>query len=750
MIGQTLSHYRILDELGSGGMGTVYRAQDTKLDRSVALKFLAPHLAQSEEEKRRFVQEARAASSLDHPNICTIFEIGDMEDGRMFIAMACYEGESLKDRIGRGALPVDEALGFALQVARGLEKAHARGIIHRDIKPANILLTEDGQVKIVDFGLAKLSGHTVLTREGTTLGTAAYMSPEQATGRGVDHRTDIWSLGVVLYEMLAGERPFRGHYEQAVIYAILNEDPEPLRALNSSVPQDVEAVVLKALSKKPAGRFPTMQAFREELHAVVEGTSPRPVGRMAAAVKLAVLPLVNLTGDPDQEFFSDGLTMEMIAQLGRLHPQSLSVIARTSVMRYKKSDVSIDQIGRELGVDYVLEGSAQREGSRVRIIAELIRVEDQTQLWGDIFEREMSGILSLQNEVSQKVAGALALKLLPSEKALLAHARPVDPEAHEAFLRGMYFSQKVTPADLNTAEEYFDLALEKDLSYAPAYAGRAWVWAIRNQMGFASPEEAVPKAKDAARRALELDTDSADAHQVLAGLRAFTDWDWEAAGESWRRTLELNGNAAVAQALYAHFLAITGHVEEARSHSEKAAVLDPFNPLIQSWHAQIVYSQRKFDEAIALAREAQRIHPNHPIVGFTLWITLHQKEELHQEAFEAIKATMVAVYEDSRIAASLLEGYARGGYAEAMKCGAEALIARLPEAFSLPNDIGNFYVAAGEKEKAVEWFCRGLEVHDPVSPYLGCFPLYDDLRPDPSFQDLLRKMRLPFPAISRG
>jgi len=440
----------------------------------------------------------------------------------------------------------------------------------------------------------------------------------------------------------------------------------------------------------------------------------------------------------------------MITLLGRLHPQSLGVIARTSVMRYKKTDTPIDQIGRELGVDYVLEGSARREGSRVRVSADLIQVRDQTQLWGDAFEREMTGILALQNEVAREVAKALALKLLPSEQALLAKARPVNSEAHDAYLRGMYHSQKATPGDLDTAEKYFDLALEKDPSYAPGYVGRAWVWAIRNQCGMASPEEAGPKAKAAVLRALELDADSTEAHQVLAGLRAYIDWDWEAAGESWRRTLDLNPNVAIAQALYAHFLAITGHVEEARAHSEKAAVLDPFNPLVQSWHAQTVYTQRRYDEAIALAREAQRIHPGHPIVGFTLWLTMHQKEELRKEAFEAIKAAVVAIYEDPGVAAALEEGYAQGGYKEAMRRGAESLVARIPEAFSLPSDIGNFYVAAGEKDKAVEWFGRGLEVHDPVSPYLSCFPFYDDLHPDPRFQDLLRRMNLPPEGEKKG
>lgn len=412
-------------------------------------------------------------------------------------------------------------------------------------------------------------------------------------------------------------------------------------------------------------------------------------------------------------------------------------------MRYKKGDTPVDQIGQELGVNYVLEGSTLREANLVRVNAVLIQVADQTQLWADSYKREFSGILALQSEVAESVAKALSIKLLPSEKDQLAKVRPVDPEAHEAYLRGMFHCMKVTPGDLDTAEKHFDLALEKDPSFAPAYVGRAWVWVFRNQAGITSPGEAGPKAKAAALRALELDANSADAHHVLASVRTYIDWDWDGAGEFWRRTLELNPNVAGAQGLYAHFLAITGHVEEARVHSEKAAVLDPFNPLVQCWHAQVLYTQHRYDEAIAVAREAQRIHPDHPIVGITLWIIMHEKKGMEEEAFEAIKAFMVSIYQDPRLEASLEEGYAHGGYAEAMKRGAESLIARLPEAFSLPNDIGNFYLAAGEKDKAIEWLEKGFEVHDPVSPYLSCMPIYDDIRPDPRFQELLRRMNLP-------
>jgi serine/threonine protein kinase/tetratricopeptide (TPR) repeat protein len=774
--------YRILEEIGQGGMGIVYKAEDLKLKRFVALKFLPPHLMNSPELKERFLVEAQAAAALSHPNICVIHEVGESVE-YPYIAMEYVEGETLRDRIRKGPLKSEEALAIVGQVASGLAEAHQKGIIHRDIKSANIMVTDKGQAKVMDFGLAKFSGGSSLTKSQTTLGTVAYMSPEQARGGKMDRRTDIWSLGVVFYEMLTAKLPFRGDHDQAVIYSILHDEPESLKKTRPDTTPGLDEIVGQALAKKPADRYKTMEEFREDLEAVAEGLKPlrakrRPVRRIlgirtdyiysalvillalilglnvgglrnrllgrvapAPAIRLAVLPFENLSGDPQQEYFSDGMTQEMIAQLGRLHPESLSVIARSSVLRYKKTNTPIDQVGRELNVGYVLEGSVQREGTRVRITAELIKVRDQSQLWSDSIEREMSGILALQNEVSQKVAGALALKLLPAEQARLANAPTVNPEAHEAYLRGSYHWMKATPGDLDTAEKYFDLALEKDPSYALAYVGRAWVWIVRNQMGLVPPEEAGPKAKAAALRAIELDENSAGAHEALASVRFLIDWNWDGAWESWRRSLELNPNIASAQALYAHFLMIMGHGEEALIHSERAVVLDPFNPLFHGWHAVVLYSQRRYDEAIAAARKAQRFQPDHYVASYALWIAYGLKG-MKKEALEAAKLCARVAYEAPRMEAALDEGYAQGGYAEAMKRAAEFLVARLPQTYCLPGDIAMYYALAGEKDKAFEWFERGLEVHDPGMPYLG-MPYYDSLRPDPRFQDLLRRMNLP-------
>ena len=793
--GTHVGSFEILAPLGAGGMGEVYRAHDPRLEREVALKVLPAETLSDESARTRLLREARMASKLNHPNICTIYEVGEA-DGQAYIAMELVSGEALSERLSGERMVVDEALRLGRQMADALAHAHSNGVVHLDFKSGNVVITPEGRAKVLDFGLAARVSDTELTEattysvdslqlSGKIAGTLAYMAPEQLKGEPADARSDIWALGVVLFEMASGVRPFTGKTGFELSSAILSTTPQPLPPGPGGVlPTQLQTVIDRCLEKEPARRYQSAGEVRAALEtaqsSITEATRsvvlPAMPGRRwmlagaglavvlvalavldvggvrrllvggggeVQAVRMAVLPFANLSGDSEQEYLSDGFTQELITQLGRLHPEGLSVIARTSVMRYREGDTPIDRIGRELDVDYVLEGSAQREADRIRINAELIHVGDQTQLWAESFERELSGVLQLQSEVAESVAKALSLRLLPAEKELLAEARPVNPEAHEAYLRGTYHWMKATPGDVDTAEKYFDLALEKDPSFAPAYVGRAWVWVVRNQVGIVSPGEAGPKAKAAALQALELDANSAEAHHVLASVKTYIDWDWDGAGESWRRTLELNPNVATAQELYAHFLAITGNGEEALRHSEKAAVLDPFNPLVQSLHAQVLLMHRRYEEAMAVAREAQRIQPDHPIVGYTLWMIMQEKKGMEEEAFEACKASMVALYEDPRLEAVLEEGHSHGGYAEAMKRGAESLIARLPEAFSLPTDIGIFYLMAGEKDKAIEWFVQGFEVHDPVLPYLSCFPMFDNIRSDPRFQDLLRRMNLP-------
>jgi TolB-like protein/tRNA A-37 threonylcarbamoyl transferase component Bud32 len=531
MIGKTLGRYRVLEKIGRGGMGEVFLAEDTSLHRRVALKFLPPEMQQDVEAHRRFIREARSAAALDHPYICHINEVAEA-DGQDFIVMEYVEaGQTLRAKIGQGPLSIGETLQIGMEVAEALEAARGKNIVHRDIKPENIMLTRTGHAKVMDFGLAKqmvspekeeLGGPTMtlLTSEGTTVGTLAYMSPEQVRGLPADARSDIWSLGVTLYEMASGVRPFQGQSGFEVSSAILNRAPLPLPA---GVSAELGAVVGRCLEKDPAKRYQTAQDVRAALEEIRAGTASMwaawryrltrrrwlvpAAGMIVAAVlvfvldvgglrtllsggpgaegrtfKLAVLPFENLTGDPEQEFLSDGMTQEMISQLGRLQPARMSVIGRTSVMRYKKSEVPLHQIGSELGVGYILGGNCRRDKVRIRISVELIRVENQSQLWSETYEREMSGLLVLQSEVAKKVAEALALKLLPADEARLANVRNVDAEAYEAYLKAVRSLGSLSKAGLDEAERCFNLAIEKGPGYAAPWAGLAGLWVSRIQL----------------------------------------------------------------------------------------------------------------------------------------------------------------------------------------------------------------------------------------------------------------------------
>jgi len=772
--------YRIVEEVGAGGMGVVYKAEDLKLKRAVALKFLPPHLMDAPELKERFLVEAQAAAALSHPNICTIYEVGESED-RPYIAMEYVEGETLRDRVRKGPLEPEEAVDIINQIAAGLGEAHGKGIIHRDVKSANIMVTAKGRAKVMDFGLAKLRGGSSLTKSQTTLGTVAYMSPEQARGEELDERTDIWSLGVALYEMLTGELPFKGDHDQTVIHSILHKTPKPPSKVRPDLSSGLDGIVLKALVKNAGNRYQSMEDVRGDLAAVAHGLSPLKArlprklfgvrttyvysglalmlaliigldvgglrsrsfggeGRGERAIKLAVLPFSNLSGDPEQEYLSDGLTQEMIAQLGRLHPQSLNVVARTSVLRYKKTETPIEQIGRELDVEYVLEGSARREGSRIRIAAELIKAKDQTLLWADSYEREMSGILALQNDVAKEVAKALALKLLPAEQARLAGAPFVNAEAYDAVLKGQYHWRKLKAQEFDTAQRYFELALAKDSSYAPAYAGLAGVWSGRRQMGIMPAGDVAAQWKAATLRAVALDENSITAHDALSSYLTWYEWDWAGAEPHWRKTIELDPNDATNQAYYSHFLAITGRLDEAVIHIDVAIKLDPFNELILGLHAAVLNFVGRYEESAAAARKALSLQPDSPIALSQLDIALFMLGR-HDEILSLRRKNYA---DDPERLAALERGYAEAGFKGALRRVADLLAARYEKSLNRTGTVGlaMTYLKAGDKDKAMDWLEKAFEDRDGNLPYIGR-PIWDPLRDDPRFQELLRKMRLP-------
>ena len=786
--GGRLGDHEIIAFIGAGGMGEVWRARDTRLDREVALKVLPPATLADQTARARLLREARLASKLNHPHICTIHEVGEA-DAQAFVAMELVEGQSLSGRLASGALPAEDTLRYGTQVADALAHAHGRGVVHRDLKSGNIVITPDGRAKVLDFGLAKRLVEEDRSDEPTTLcsalgapgtlaGTLAYMAPEQLRGQPADARSDIWALGVVLYEMATGGRPFKAETSVSLGSAILNEPPLPLPPATSG---ELRVVIERCLAKDPGQRYQRAGEVRAALETVqAGGTVPRhaggaarqrrrwiagiaalavvgaalvalDVGRLRGrlvggagapprAIKLAVLPFENLTGDPNQEYLSDGVTQEMISALGRLHPQGLSVIARTSVMRYKKSNTPIDQIGRELGVDYVLEGSAQREAGHVRISAELIQVRDQTQLWADVYDRQLAGILILQADVAKKVAGALALKLLPAEQARLASVRDVNPEAYDAYLKGSHYWPNLTPADLDTAQRYFELALTKDPNYAPAYAGMAIVWASRQQITITAPSVAGPKAKEAARKAVELDESFAEAHLALAAVLTWTDWDYARAEPEWKRTIELNPSDPNALVGYSQFLQIVGRPDEAMRQAERALALDPFSVLVQGFYAFDLLYVRRYDEAIAQARAILRQQPG-AVNPIGIFLIVYRVKGMQKEALASARELYAATGSPD-VTAALDRGYAEAGYAGAMRRAAAVMGARAVKGNAGYMEVAELYIEAGDKDRAIEWLQKGFVAREPSMPYLN-WPQYDRLRSDSRFQDLLRRMGLP-------
>jgi len=767
--------YEIVRQLGQGGMGVVYQATDGKLKRTVALKFLPAEWVHDALAKERFVREAQAAASLDHPNICTVYEIDEVE-GRMFISMAFVEGETLKARIERAPLDLDEALAVGRQVAEGLREAHKKGIVHRDIKSANIMVTGDGQAKVMDFGLARVRGGALLTQEGMTLGTIAYMSPEQARGEDVDHRTDIWSFGVVLYEMLTGRLPFTGERDQAVIYSILNGTPRPVSDRCPGLPASIGQVVGRALEKYPDQRYQSAEDLLDDLKSLSEGAEPIGVrarlrkaklGRWKRAIlyaglvavviltgavvsglftkhglamdSIAVLPIENLTGDAGKEYWVDGATDELIGQLSKIG--SLRVISRTSVMIYKAQKKPVPEIARELKVKAIVAGTVHRIGETVRIRVELIEaLPEERNLWTETYDRAMADVLVMYSEMARTIAGKMQVKLAPQEETRLASARQVNPEAYEAYLQGQFYYNKLTRPDLDSALQYFESALAKDPNYAQAYVGIASVWGGRHQQGYIPRSEAAPKAKAAAAKALELDGTLAEVHTTLAGIKTWTDWDWESGEAEYRRAIELNQNLPEPRAGLSHLLNILKRPEEAMTQIERTLELDPLNALFRGFYAMDLMYAHRYDDAIAVIRETLKSSPNHSLALSTLRSAYHMKR-MYPEALEAWKASYAA-RGDHEAEDALARGFKEGGYPMALQRVAETLAARSRTVYVPAWQIGTLYTRAGKKDEALEWLEKAYQAHDPNMPYISVDPIFDFMRDDPRFKDLLSRMHL--------
>jgi len=561
--------YQIIEELGKGGMGIVYKAEDTKLKRTVALKFLPPELTKDTQARVRFVQEAQAAAALDHTNICPVFEIGEAE-GTTYMAMPCIRGRSLKDKIVSGPISPNEALDIAAQVAEGLKEAHERGIIHRDIKPGNIMLTEKGQAKIMDFGLAKLEAGVDLTKTLTIMGTIAYMSPEQAKGEAVDHRTDIWSFGATLYEMLAGEMPFGKKRDQALLYSILHETPEPLIIAHPEIPIQLERIVQKALEKDRSLRYQTMAEVLEDLKAVC--TSGKSVPQPAKSI--VILPFENISPDPEQDYFCDGMTEELISDLSKIG--SLRVISRTSSMMFKGTKKDIPAIAREVHVRYVLEGSVRKAGNALRITAQLIDAVNDAHLWTEKYSGTLDDVFDIQEKVSRSIVEALKLKLTPDEAGRLAERPISSPLAYEFYLKARGEILKWTEAGLENALRYLRNGLEIVGENALLYAGMAYVYFQFFNLGLKDQGYCRKEAEDYVQKAFALDPNCPNASFVRAVLVA---WNQPKEGiRCFKRVLEKNPNDFDALFVFSCLLGTLGRKHDVMPLEERTINIDPLNP----------------------------------------------------------------------------------------------------------------------------------------------------------------------------
>jgi TolB-like protein/Flp pilus assembly protein TadD/tRNA A-37 threonylcarbamoyl transferase component Bud32 len=752
MIGQTISHYRILEKLGEGGMGVVYKAEDTRLKRTVALKFLPRELTRDEEAKQRFIHEAQAASALQHSNICTVHDIDETKDGQLFIVMDWYEGTTLREiippvgAIHESPLPIERVTDVAIQIAGALSKAHEKGIVHRDIKPANIFITTDSTVKILDFGLAKLRGdQTRLTKAGSMLGTAAYMSPEQARGEEVDARTDIWSLGVVMYEMITAQLPFKSEYEQAVIYSILNEEPTEIEKLRPDVPLEIRKIVKKALTKVREKRYQRVDELGSDLRSVGEAhvfaASGGRVGRREPSI--AVLPFANLSADKENEYFSDGLAEDIIDALTQV--PGLRVMARTSAFAFRGKEQDVREIGSRLNVEHILEGSVRRAGSRLRVTAQLVKASDGYHLWSQRFDREMTDVFAIQDEISQAIVGKLRLRLAGHRQLVKRYTENL--AAYDLCLKARYHLLKMTPEGREAGRRYCEQAIALDPNYALAHVMLAESYFWSAFWGSTDPREAFAGAKSAALEALRLDDTIADAHSALATVLGSGEFDWPGAEREFQQALELSLSSAVLRYDYAWcyamwFLYPQGRVEQALAEIRRALELDPLDPFYNTLLGYLLHSMRQFEPALVQLQHAIDLDPTFSFSYWFLSITYTQLGQFDEAIAAGEKANRFSGG-NALTLGTLGSLYGRAGRMAEARRLLEELTARRQLTYVPASAIAFAHGGLGERRESLEWISRGIEERDPIIVTgLKPSPGYDALRSHPAYRTLLRKMNL--------